>query len=733
MTRYFRFCSICYLFLFLTSCAGSRHTDSVSVPDALIHEDQIFSNLSFDEIPLLDSLHASGSSRQIMKKAQQRLDVALDAFQRGDTSATKIVVDDILGLMVVLSDINDPGVAQERDTMLKRVSSLIDNLQANHQRSSVRKGEIPNLTDERIERQIRWFIQKNPRGLRVAYARSGRYGDMIRRELALRGLPGELQWMPVIESAYHPLAYSWANAAGLWQFIPETGKRYGLSRNSWVDDRMDPFKASQAASAYLNDLYDLFGDWLLAIAAYNCGEARVLKAINRYGTNDYWKLKLPKETLDYVPRFLAVVAIIENPERYGFTLPEPLAPYVFEEARIEKSIALSDAAQVIGISSDQLKALNTGLRNGVIPPGGYDLRVPLGSSAPLLARLSDIPESRYAPAAATTAAKAYKVKRGDSLARIASRYGTTAAVLKNLNNLRRGKLKVGQTLQLPGKVVDAPLLASTTPKKAKAPRPQAVDSPLVASSERTYKVKRGDTLFRIAQQHGFTVEALKEANKLKSIALKTGQKLTIPGTVSSPSELLATRESVTETPTPKRVVTVSETERSPKAAASTYKIRSGDTLMKIADRHGVTLAALKKANPRVKPKRLSTGQKLVIPGGGRFSIAAASPTPASSAGNSPESVSVAIVNPGTNPAAATPTAVSSLEPSVHVVRQGESIWSIAREYGLTVVDVLKLNQMSRGGTLLPGQILKLATGSGSQPRSGQGPSVSTQAITSPPR
>ena len=714
------------------------HTGTVSVPEALIHEDQLFSNLSFDEVPLPDSLHSSGSSRQIMKKAHQRLDVALDAFQRGDTSVAKIIVDDILGLMVVLSDINDPAVAQERDTMIKRVSYLVDNLQANNQKSSVRKGEIPYLTDERIERQIRWFIQKNPRGLKVAYARSGRYGDMIRRELALRGIPGELQWLPVIESAYHPLAYSWANAAGLWQFIPETGKRYGLSRNSWVDDRMDPFKASQAASAYLNDLYDLFGDWLLAIAAYNCGEARVLKAVNRYGTNDYWKLKLPKETLDYVPRFLAVVAIIKNPERYGFTLPEPMAPYVFEEARIEKSIALSDAAQVLGISSDQLKALNTGLRNGVVPPGGYDLRVPLGSSAPLLARLSDIPESQNAPSAATTSARAHKVKRGESLGRIASRYGTTVAVLKKLNKLRGGKLKVGQTIQLPGKVVDEPLLASTTPPKVKASRSQAVDSTLAASSDRTYKVKRSDTLYRIAQRNGLTVEALQAANNLKSVALKAGQKLIIPGNGSS-SELLATRsESATETPSPNRLVNVSVTERSSKAKTSTYKVRPGDTLMGIANRFGVDLTALKKANPRVKPKRLSKGQKLIIPAGGN-SIAAARSVPAdlpeSSLASDPgtPAATVASAGSGTNAPPALPSAaLSSPEPSVHVVQQGESIWSIARQYGVTVVDVLKLNQMSRGGTLLPGQILKLATGSSTQPLSGQGPSVSTQAITSPP-
>lgn len=653
MGRYFCFCLTCGLLAMLTACAGLQSTRSgaVSVPDPYIEDDQIFSNLSFDPIPLPDSLFASGSSHQILQEARKRLTVALAALERGDTAATRIVIDDILGLMVVLSDIDDPTVAQERDDMLKRISGLIDDLQAGRELAQIRKGEIPQVTNERVERQIKWFMQKNRNGIRVAYTRAGRYGDMIRRELSLRGLPQELQWLPVIESAYHPLAYSWANAAGLWQFIPETGKRYGLRRTSWVDDRMDPYKASQAAAAYLSDLYDMFGDWLLAVAAYNCGEERVLKAVNRSGTKDYWKLKLPRETSDYVPRFLAAVAIIEHPEQYDITFPDPMAAYVFEEARIEKSIALADAARVLGVSHDQLKSMNTGIRNGVIPPGGYDLRVPLGTGSTLLARLSEIPEAQYT---VVTQTGSYKVKRGDSLGRIASRHGTSVAALKKLNHLKNNRLQVGQRLELPGKPMEQVVIASAAPKASKASAVAA------STATRTTPANRKEN-----------------ANR----------------------------------------------------ATIAHKVRPGDTLGDIAEYYQVSLSSIRKANPRVKPGRLSIGQTVVVPGVKEPEIVTVSSTPPAQALNASSSVAATPSKEG----AVAVAAASSSDPRVYVVQQGDSIWSIARQYGLSVVDVLQLNQLKRGATILPGQILKLATGTGGQPLGGRGPAISTQSINTQPR
>jgi membrane-bound lytic murein transglycosylase D len=668
--------------------------------------DEDFARLSLDRMLLADSLLVRGSPRQILQEAHRRLDIALKSLAKGDTVATRIVIDDILGLMVALSDANDPAIARGRDDMIKRLSTLIHSLQSEHRMGIVLKGEIPRVINDRVEKQLKWYKQKNPEGLRVSYARSGRYGAMVRRELAIRGLPQELQWLPIVESAYHPLAYSWANAAGLWQFIPETGKRYGLTQTSWVDDRMDPYKATSAAVAYLSDLYDMFGDWLLALAAYNCGEERVLRAINRYGTQDFWALKLPRETADYVPRFLAAITILAHPEQYGLTLPDPLPPYVFEEARLEKSIALADAARVLGISHDQLKAMNTGIRNGVTPPGGYDLRVPLGTSSILLARLADIPEGNHTP---QPEGRSYKVRRGDTLARIASRFGTSVTRLKQLNKLRGTLIRVGQTLHVPGKGYDDTAVASAETRKP-ASSSSSEKTAQASGGHVSYKVRRGDTLFSIAQKHGTTVDALIRANRLRSARIQVNQVLALSG--EAPETVVqAPAVKASLNPEPGSTTTVS------------YKVRRGDTLGAIADRFNVSLSVLRKANPRVKPTRLMVGQTIVIPGR-KAAVAVVASLP--SAGKDTSSVTASTAS-----AAPVASASTSLSPGVHVVQQGESIWSIARQYGLSVVEVLRLNRMKRGAVILPGQILKLATGS-AQPL-GHMPSVSTQGLTVPAR
>ncbi|MBM3262618.1 MAG: LysM peptidoglycan-binding domain-containing protein [candidate division Zixibacteria bacterium] len=724
MGRHFFLLAICGLMGLSTACAGFRsgRSEEVSVPEPYIHEDQIFSNLSFDVPPLPDSLYTADSSYRILQDARQRMAAALGALDRGDTAAARIVVDDVLGLMVVLSDIADPAVAQERDQLLKSVSTLIDDLQTGGHTAQIRKGEIPEVANERVERQVKWFMQKNRNGIRVAYSRAGRYGDMIRRELAMRGLPPQLQWLPVIESAYHPLAYSWANAAGLWQFIPETGRRYGLSRTGWVDDRMDPYKASQAAAAYLEDLYGMFGDWLLAVAAYNCGEERVLRAVNRAGTRDYWKLKLPHETLDYVPRFLAAVAIIENPERYDMTFPEPMAPYVFEEARIEKSIALADAARVLGVSQDQIKAMNTGIRNGVTPPGGYDLRVPLGMGSALLARLSEIPEARHA---VVTGTGSYKVKRGDSLGRIAKKQGTTVPVLKKLNGLKNNNLKIDQALRLPGRAVEEAVVASAQAKPEKT-KPVVQNRETVSTTNK-HKIRRGDTLASIAGRYGVSLAMLRKANpELKLNRLHVGQTVFIPTGEEAETTVAAATSRLAPTPAAAPIASATPAVARKETVVRTtisHKVRPGDTLGDIAEYYEVSLSSIRKANPRVKPGKLKLGQTVVVPGVKEPELVTVAAPPPPSSGTASTAVS------GENPA---PIATaSSRGPSVHVVQQGDSIWSIARQYGLSVVDVLNLNHLKRGATILPGQILKLAAGA--QPLSGKGSSLSTQVRNAQPR
>ena len=218
--------------------------------------------------------------------------------------------------------------------------------------------------------------------------------------LAHAGLPTELAYLPLIESGYRPLAISRAGAVGPWQFIPETGKKYGLRIDSMVDERRDPIKSTEAAAQYLKDLHEMFGDWELSLAAYNGGENRVARILAAKGAQNFWSMRdrgyLPNETSQYVPRFLAAVSIAKAPQEYGFVEPEENLPYHFEVVNVDRQVSLSTAAGLCGVSASELADLNPALRRG-ITPSGYALRVPAGAAEPLRTALASYVE----PARAT--------------------------------------------------------------------------------------------------------------------------------------------------------------------------------------------------------------------------------------------------------------------------------------------------------------------------------------------
>lgn len=565
----------------MTGCAGTRTVRTVSGGPP------VSGPAAAESFPvsLADSLLFGQTPEEAIAQAGHHYQRAIDAAGRNDMDAARAAIDDILRLMVAISDIQTPGVAAARDKLLEQTATLMRDLQ-HRQRPVDLKGRIPRVVNTRVSQQLRWWRQYNRGGILTAYARSGLYGDTIRRELAARGMPAELQWLPIVESGYSPRAHSHADAVGLWQFVLDTGKRYGLERTAWTDDRMDPYKATRAAAAYLSDLYDMFGDWLLALAAYNCGEARVLRAVNRQGTDDYWKLILPRETRTYVPRFLAAVYIIENPAQYGFELPELMPEMYFEEYRVERSIAFADVAGVLGISADRLKALNPGVRYGVTPPTGYALRVPLGLAGTLHTDMENIPVAEFTP---PPEMQRYRIRSGDTLSHIARRFRTTVRKLRAINGIRGNRIYAGQVIKVPGRTYD-------------------------------------DTVY-----------------------------------VASASE-----ENVTPSRVVSKTATATRSPQSQSVKTATYTVRRGDTLSKIARRYGTTVAILKQTN-RLRSDRLLVGQRLAVP------------APASTA-----------------------TGLSK-----HIVKRGESIWSIARQYALPVTHLLQLNGLNHGDIIKPGQSLIL--------------------------
>ncbi len=572
-------------FLILTGCAGPRTLEPTSpaIPasgsadtarETVAVEDMAVPDLSLDHITLADSL-VTRDAVLLLADARMRYDAAVAALERSDTTGARAEVDEVLGLLIHLSDDQKHAATAEQADLLRQLGLLVNRIHGRHRAAAEVRGSIPRVTNRRVDLQIRLFLKDRSLDiLKAAYERSGRYTPMIREELAARGLPGELQWLPIVESGFKPRAYSWASAAGMWQFIYDTGKRYGLRRSGWVDDRFDPHKATPAALGYLGDLYAMFDDWFLALAAYNCGEYRVLREINRTGKRDYWTMRLPRETRNYVPKFLAVVHLIENAEKYGIEWPETHHPHLVEEVRVDKSVTLKHVADLLDMPQDDLKALNTDIRYGVTPPTGYALRVPLGAGSTLLGSLDELPESDFTP---PPEERRYRVRRGDTLGHIARRFRTSVSRIRSMNRIRGSLIRVGQMLRVPGRNYNGQQWAGSGP---------SYGTPKNAAS---HTVRRGDSLNRIARYYGTSINALKVANGLRGDVIHPGQVLRLSGNGQ-------------------------EGARGTNGDPVTYNIRSGDTLSRIARVFRVTVGALMRANPELQARYLKVGQRIIIPG-----------------------------------------------------------------------------------------------------------------------
>jgi membrane-bound lytic murein transglycosylase D len=354
-------------------------------------------------------------------------------------------------------------------------------------------------------------------------SRSGRYVPMIRRVFAEEGLPQDLAWIAFIESSFLPHARSPRSAQGIWQFMPRTGRQYGLKSNGIVDERSDPEKATRAAAQYLSYLHELFGDWYLVMAAYNAGEGKILKAMEKTGARDFWQLaatsSIRRQTQTYVPAFLASVLISKDPAHYGFDVVlEP--PIDFETVRLDRPVDLRTLAKGTDLDYEDLQALNPELRSPVTPrePEGYDLRVPTGTREAVLVAFA------ASPTAVPPSFKTHTARKGDTLPRIAKRYGVTIAALASANSLNpRAKVSKGQEIMVPVKVAAAPKAPRSSSSK-KAP-PKTAD----AADARSYRVRSGDTLYRIAIRNGVTVAEILAINGLGGTpSLKAGEEIAIP-------------------------------------------------------------------------------------------------------------------------------------------------------------------------------------------------------------
>jgi len=440
---------------------------------------------------------------------------AQDDWKAGHSEMALELLDRAYELLINVETNGDADIFQQKEDIRFLVSRRIVEIYASRQTMvNGNHNEIPLIMNDIVEREIKNFLGQERKFFMESYRRSGRFRPMILDELQKAGLPERISWLPLIESGFLIRALSRARALGLWQFIPSTGYKFGLERNQWIDERMDPVKATRAAIDYLTQLHNIFGDWTTALAAYNCGEGTVLRVIRNQHINyldNFWDLyvHLPSETARYVPRLMAAMHLIENPEKYGLELPTPDDPIAYEEIPVKKQIQLTALASKIGMESRELIDMNPELRYKVTPDEEYFLKVPVDKTEITVAGLEEMPA--WTPPEPQFAY--HRVRKGETLSHIARKYRTSVKKIATANNIRRyNRLRIGQRLKIPLRGSSSVSLASAGG----------------ASGLKTFRVRKGDCAYDIARMHGMRLNDFLSINNLtKRSVIYPGQSVLV--------------------------------------------------------------------------------------------------------------------------------------------------------------------------------------------------------------
>ncbi len=545
-----------------------------------------------------------------IEMALELFDAALSALLRAPAAlraepavaeAVQNLIDDIHALEIEAYQERGRREETPREA-LKNIEAFLSPEDAERQRRKVEEelpqvgSDLPIVVNDQVLALIEAYQGRLKEQYQAGIRRSGRYLTMMRRVFAEEGLPQDLVYLAQVESTFKVSAYSRARAKGLWQFIASTGRIYSLRNNHWVDERSDPEKATRAAARHLRDLNQRFGDWYLAMAAYNAGPGKIDRAIRALKTRDFWRLArsrfLRRETRNYVPAILASILILKDPERYGFDADyEPELRYEWGE--VDSATELRVIAECAGVSVEEIKSLNPELRRLITPPDVevYRLKLPPGTSERFAVAFAQVPrDSRLT-------FTQHRVRKGETLASIAARYRTSVDALQRSNGLRsRHRISIGQILTIPlgesSEVYSA--VADVDERPARFERGEKI----------VHRVRRGESLYRIARMYRTTVDSIQRWNAMGSSSLlRPGRRLVVYYRTRYGSERREAREesgggggsSGTEV-----------------SAPVLHRVRRGETLSAIARRYSISVEALCEWNNLSASAILHPGTELSV-------------------------------------------------------------------------------------------------------------------------
>ena len=514
----------------------------------------------------LDILARSGMDVKADPRLQQEFDLlqkAEKSFEQQDVQQAQ-ASDEVPSEPAPIDEANDATPPADAGTKAKAEAEIKNT-----------HSDLPLMMTDQVAGYIDYFSGRGRENFENALIRSGRYRDMIQKTFKEEGVPQDLIYLAQAESGFHPLALSRVGARGMWQFMSSRARGYGLKRSRWVDERQDPEKATRAAAHHLKDLYNQFGDWYLAMAAYNSGPGGVQSAVKRTGYADFWELyrrnALPRETRNYVPIILAVTIMAKNPEQYGLDKLQLDQPVPYDTIKIDYPVDLRLVSECIGVTPYALQDLNPSLLRWTTPENGeFELRLPAGTKDQYIAAIEQIPTDkrvwwRY-----------HQVAQGETLASIARAYRTTALAIEKANSLEPDS----------GLVADSHLVIPITPGRHAA----SEDSQMYAKRITRYRVRRGDTVQRVAENFNVPAIMVRRWNHLRGNSLG-GRRVLYLHQPISPMAAMASK--------PSAVKVEKVAQNMGDTSAVRHEVKPGETLYSIANAHHTTVKAIQRDNGRL--------------------------------------------------------------------------------------------------------------------------------------